>query len=434
MVNSCIIQHCQYYGKQTDVPAGVRFHQIPSDPVLFQKWKKQLQKSLGPHFEPKPRTIVCSTHFVDGKKTAENPIPTLNMVASKPEDETDVLSRKRAFTELPDCAESPPVLNNSLTFNEIVQENQVQFYTGFSSSELFHLIFQTLMVSAKDMKYWNGTTKYKRASSERVADQYNMEFVNRGGRPKKLGLEQEFLMVMMRLRLGLLVEDLAFRFMVSPSTVSRTLITWIKLMSKVLGEAFVIFPSRDQIRAWMPPSFRKFYPKARCIIDCAEIRCETPSSLEAQAQMYSNYKHACTIKYLVVISPVGLIVWLSPAYGGRASDNHIVRDSDFLRLLEPGDQVMADRGFKIRTDLATVPAELCIPPRAVQGNQMTEQEVKETSRVANLRIYVEQAIQRMKVYRILTAGDFPVLLLPIVDDILITIAALCNLKGHLCNR
>ena len=156
--------------------------------------------------------------------------------------------------------------------------------------------------------------------------------------------------------------------------------------------------------------------------------------LEAQAQMYSSYKHDCTIKYLVVISPVGLIVWLSPAYGGRASDNHIVRDSDFLKLLEPGDQVMADRGFQIRTDLATVPAELCIPPRAVKGNQMSEQEVKETSRVANLRIYVEQAIQRMKVYRILTAGDFPVLLLPIVDDILITIAALCNLKGHLCKR
>ena len=41
-------------------------------------------------------------------------------------------------------------------------------------------------------------------------------------------------------------------------------------------------------------------------------------------------------------------------YGGRTSDKHIVRDSGFYDILEPVDQVMADRGFKLETDLAMI--------------------------------------------------------------------------------
>ena len=37
-----------------------------------------------------------------------------------------------------------------------------------------------------------------------------------------------------------------------------------------------------------------------------------------------------------------------------ASDKHIVRDSGFYDILQPFDQVMADRGFKLKTDLAMI--------------------------------------------------------------------------------
>ena len=43
--------------------------------------------------------------------------------------------------------------------------------------------------------------------------------ISRRGPNKKLTLEQEFLMIMMRLRLGLLVDDLAFRFKTSNTSV-----------------------------------------------------------------------------------------------------------------------------------------------------------------------------------------------------------------------
>eukprot|EP00794_Sanderia_malayensis_P015333 gene15332-biopygen12763 len=76
-----------------------------------------------------------------------------------------------------------------------------------------------------------------------------------------------------------------------------------------------------------------------------EIFTETPSSLEVQAALWSEYKHHCTVKVLIAITPNGAISYLSDCYGGRASDKFIVEDSDFLERLRPGDQLMADRGI-----------------------------------------------------------------------------------------
>ena len=42
---------------------------------------------------------------------------------------------------------------------------------------------------------------------------------------------------------------------------------------------------------------------------------------------------------------------MSPVYGGRATDVFVVMDSGFLNYLDPYDEVMADRGFKIREEL-----------------------------------------------------------------------------------
>ena len=107
------------------------------------------------------------------------------------------------------------------------------------------------------------------------------------------------------------------------------------------------------------------------------------------------------MKFLIVITPNGAVSWLSPLYGSRASDIHIVRGSGFLGILEPFDQVMADKGFKIKTDLTMKQFSLAIPPSAAKGTQMLPNDVKETSNIANVCIYVEQAIGQLKDFRIL---------------------------------
>ena len=127
---------------------------------------------------------------------------------------------------------------------------------------------------------------------------------------------------------------------------------------------------------------------------------------------------------------MGAVSWVSLVYGGRSSDIHIVRDSGFLDLLEPFNQIMTDKGFKIKTDLALKQCSLSIPPSAVKGSQMVKKDVHDTSNIADVRIYVAQAIKRLKKFRILKYQQ-PLLYLPILNDIVQVISGFINLERPL---
>ena len=139
----------------------------------------------------------------------------------------------------------------------------------------------------------------------------------------------------------------------------------------------VIWPSRCQIRATLPECLQKLFSKTRTITDCTEVLMDTPSSLDVQASLLSDYKHHCTIKILVCITSNGAVSWVSPVYGERSSDIHTVRDSGFLNLLEPFDQVMADKGFEIKTDLALKQCYLRISPSAAKGSQIVKKDAND---------------------------------------------------------
>ena len=76
------------------------------------------------------------------------------------------------------------------------------------------------------------------------------------------------------------------------------------------------------------------YKNLRCTIDCTEIFIEKPRNLHNQALTWSEYKRHNTVKVLVAIAPNGHISFLSDAWGGRATDVHITRESGFLNLID----------------------------------------------------------------------------------------------------
>ena len=153
---------------------------------------------------------------------------------------------------------------------------------------------------------------------------------------------------------------------------------------------------------------------------------ETPSSLEVQALLWSEYKHHCTFKFLVAITPNGAVSWVSPCYVGRTTDIYIVRDLGFLDILEPYVTVTAHCGFKIKSDVTFRRCFLAIPPSPAKGNQMTSSDIRETSKVANIRIFVEKAIARIKWFKNLKT-QLPLLDKPLLDDIVICCCILVNL-------
>lgn len=94
----------------------------------------------------------------------------------------------------------------------------------------------------------------------------------------------------------------------SPEEVSQIFLTWVKLMSKELKFS-IFWPSSQQVKLALPLRSRKLFPNTRVIIDCTEMFIETTSSLEIQACFYRDYKHHCTVKYLVCITPNGGVSW-----------------------------------------------------------------------------------------------------------------------------
>jgi DDE superfamily endonuclease/Helix-turn-helix of DDE superfamily endonuclease len=233
----------------------------------------------------------------------------------------------------------------------------------------------------------------------------------------------------MKLRLGLTNQFLANLFAISVGTCSSIVNTWITFLAREL-KCLVFWPDKNQIRSFMPKSLRLKYPSLRCTIDCSETFIERPRDLKLQASTWSDYKQHNTLKYLVAITPDGMISFVSNAWGGRATDRYIVQNSGFLDLIEPYDLIMADRGFTIREDLIFRNATLEIPPPSAGLQQMSRCNVLKTKKIANARIHVERAINRIKWFKILSSV-LPLSLAPLFDKILIICAALCNLLDPL---
>ncbi|XP_047135290.1 uncharacterized protein LOC124812536 [Hydra vulgaris] len=241
----------------------------------------------------------------------------------------------------------------------------MNFYTGISSIAIFNVIFGLLKPFLPSIRYWRGP----KHSHSKVKQLKSVS------KCKLLSHREELLMTLMRLRLGLLNEDMADRFGISKSLCSNTFTTFIRIIANILGQAIIV---------WLP-------------------------------------------------TPNGYITFLSKCYGGRASDKFITSDSGFYDLLERDDEVMADRGFQIREELLFRYCSLSVPPGARVKSQMTASECKKTTDVANLRIHIERAINRIKTFRILK-NVLPISMLHHMDDIILSCAALCNLKPALIKK
>ncbi|XP_043267632.1 uncharacterized protein [Venturia canescens] len=193
-------------------------------------------------------------------------------------------------------------------------------------------------------------------------------------------------------------------------------------------KTWIFWPSRESIKKNLPIGFKK-YPNCRCIIDCTEIFTETPPTVEQRVLMYSNYKSRFTVKYLIAITPDGFVCKLSKGYGGRATDSFITNDCGLLSCIEPGDTVLADKGFpQIKSELLKRNALLVIPPFAFDP-QFTNSEIDETYKIASVRIHVERAIQRIKLCNILKL--IPISLLPYLDAIMHMCCVIANSKPPL---
>ena len=214
----------------------------------------------------------------------------------------------------------------------------VQFYTGFSLFRLFLAFFELLGPAVDHLNFWGSKDGARKRCKLRKIDGKNQLFL-----------------VLLKLKLNLKHKDLAFRFCVSVTHISRCITTWICFLYKELKEIDWI-PSVDQVFGTQPIEFREKFPSTYAIIDGSEVFIETPSDLHLQSSTWSQYKHHNTVKFLVACTPNGAIFFISPVYVGSISDVELTQLSGFLEVVrgKAGISVMADRASLSRNFLVAL--------------------------------------------------------------------------------
>ena len=473
---TCCVPGCYNNSKKQK---GLSFHVFPAGKskekrLLRKRWIHFISRK---DFVPTSGHRVCSEHFQGGKKTYLNNVPTKT---PKTANQTPVHERKteRARNRgdvvlsgiqlnnacaisvnneplledsMPLCFEAQSTIestnealrrqinclleeNNKLRAQEstpahgILEQNYKEldlerikvnsklfkFYTGLQDYATFQALIRFFGSARNNLIYHDSATNHEKVS---VA-----EYKKRGPK-RRLTAEEEFFIVLVRLRIGLLEEDQAYRFCISQSHISRICITWFDFLYSYF-RMLPIWPSRSCINDTMPKCFKEMYPSTRVIIDCTEFFVEMPSSVRSQSVTFSNYKHHNTAKGLIAIAPSGAVAFVSDLYAGRCSDKQITNACGILDLLEEGDTIMADKGFDIASDLPHG-VRLNIPPFLRNNSCLSVKDETTTRKIALMRVHVERAIARIKTYRILSTV-FPLSMAPELNKIWIICAYLTN--------
>ena len=164
-----------------------------------------------------------------------------------------------------------------------------------------------------------------------------------------------------------------------------------------------------------------------------EVRCEMPSSVLLNPELFSSYKNHVTVKGLVGFAPSGAITFISQLYTGSISDRETVIRSGFLsQIFENGDTVMADKGFQI-ADIFPLGVKLNIPPFLGANSQMSAEDVVRTQQIAGLRIHVERAVDKINNF-LIWKGEIPLSLFSVVNQMWSVCAFLCNTQDPLISE
>uniref|UniRef100_A0A672PN14 THAP-type domain-containing protein n=1 Tax=Sinocyclocheilus grahami TaxID=75366 RepID=A0A672PN14_SINGR len=397
-------------------PRPFKVHKMPSDGEGKRQWLAALNLKC-----PSRNVHVCSFHSVDRQPTTEKPYPELWLRYDRP-------LRKKRRRRYEHKASVPSPKQSDVDDHSCTSKNVASVGTQWED----HIFEEHCYIKRQHIvTYVNQSTQCDTFKPPTLMNDYDSNLYT--GLPLHTfhtltEIEQQILLTLMKLKLNLLIEDLAIRFHISVSKVSRIISFWIDTMT-VVFKGLIPWLPKETIKATTPEAYKQHYPNVTCILDCSESEVRIPGNLDSRSESYSHYYTCNTIKYLVAIAPCGLVMFISAVYGGRCSDKFITCDSGILEYLHPGDEVMVDRGFLIRDLLFERQVNVIIPHFA-NKMQLTEEKVTCSCRIANVRIHVERAIRRLKVYKVLSQ-TLPITLMPKIDQILRISAALVNLRGDL---
>lgn len=230
-------------------------------------------------------------------------------------------------------------------------------YTGLEAYDAIKFLFYTFGDTVNELTYYYGTSP-------------------------SLSPENQLFLTLVKLRLARSNAELADMFRISEKEVVNIFVTWANFMYfqfKDIGW----WPSRDLVKFYSPSDFKLRFPSTRIIIDGTEIPIKRPKQPVIQQGTYSSYKNRSTVKVLVGVAPGGLVSYVSDAYGGAASDQQICERSSLMTFCDPGDSVLADKGFNVQDLFISSKVIINIPEFFRKKNRMSGRSVVNDRKIAS---------------------------------------------------
>lgn len=236
-------------------------------------------------------------------------------------------------------------------------------------------------------------------------------------------------MTFLRIRLDLKTDNLAFRFGISSSHASNTVLTMILFLSQEL-EPLIYWPTVEQTLAYNSKHFWGRLANIEGIIDCTEQKISNPSFSKAQYQTYSTYKSSNTLRKLVICTKSGSLSYISPSFGGSASDPFITEQCHIAETFSPRMIALVDTGFNVQDLFISWQVKVVFPLFTGKQAQFSKEQVFKSKDIAKAGIHIEWAIGRMREFNLLK-NELPLSLLDLADDIWIIAIAMSNLQPPL---
>lgn len=121
--------------------------------------------------------------------------------------------------------------------------------------------------------------------------------------------------------------------------------------------------------------FRATFNNCTSIIDCLEICLEKPKN-----------KNHNTVKYLISVTPQGVVSFISKGLEGQTSGKELTERSGYLDKLSVGDVILADVHFNIKESVGLDSTDLKIQAFTKGKLQLCPLELDEMTGLAAVQI------------------------------------------------
>ncbi|XP_060855440.1 uncharacterized protein LOC132933137 [Metopolophium dirhodum] len=345
-ISECAKKYCKRYcctpqckNKQMST-STITFHSFPKQKDLKLKWKTALKIAK----EVPKYAFVCSTHFDDsdfisssktsspakirrlkiGVVPSKNlPARSLDKVLLTPTKEKIIkraerLKQRRQNKEHCQILFQNDCLPDSTPITDVEELSPSSTQTDVLTQEKTTVLSNEIKTADKEVQMDKLLKLVNIGEFVIKSLSYNINF--------SLDTLHRIVLVLIKLKLSTSYKCLAVLFGVCKSTCTNYFYETIDLLYLIL-KPLVLWPSKSSISKNIPKCFINF-TSTRVVVDGTETPIEVLKCLSCRIRTYSFYKGKHTIKFIVGISPDGLITFVSDVYGGKASDKHIFVESN----------------------------------------------------------------------------------------------------------